>query len=134
MIDYLPHLNASLNAVAGVLLVIGWVLIRNKRVAAHRRCMISAFAVSTLFLLSYVIYHSQAGSRPYAGTGTLRTVYFSILIPHVILAAAVPPLAIVTLKRGLALDEVRHRRIARWTFPIWMFVSVSGVAVYLMLY
>jgi uncharacterized membrane protein YozB (DUF420 family) len=134
MVEYLPHLNATLNAVAAVLLTIGWFLIRQKRVAAHRRAMLSAFVVSALFLASYVTYHAQAGSRPYHGTGSMRVLYFSILIPHVILAAAVLPLALVTLKRGLALDEARHRRIARWTLPIWLFVSVSGVAVYLMLY
>ena len=134
MVDYLPHLNATLNAVAGVLLLAGWFLIRQKRVAAHRRAMIAACVVSALFLTSYVVYHAQAGSRPFPGTGAMRLVYFSILIPHVILAAAVLPLALVTLKRGLALDVQRHRRIARWTLPIWLFVSVSGVAVYLMLY
>ena len=131
---YLPHLNATLNAVATVLLTIGWVLIRQKRVAAHRRFMISAFVTSGLFLLSYVVYHAQAGSRPFPGTGALRTVYFAILIPHVILAAAVLPLALVTLRRGLRRDDARHRRIARWTLPIWLFVSVTGVIVYLMLY
>ena len=134
MVDYLPHLNATLNAVAGVLLLAGWFLIRQKRIAAHRRAMIAACVVSALFLTSYVVYHAQAGSRPFPGTGAMRLVYFSILIPHVILAAAVLPLALVTLKRGLALDVQRHRRIARWTLPIWLFVSVSGVAVYLMLY
>ena len=131
---YLPHLNATLNAVATVLLTIGWVLIRQKRVAAHRRFMISAFVTSGLFLLSYVVYHAQAGSRPFPGTGALRTVYFAILIPHVILAAAVLPLALVTLRRGLRRDDARHRRIARWTLPIWLFVSVTGVIVYMMLY
>ncbi len=130
----LPHLNASLNAVAAVLLVIGWILIRNKRIAAHRAVMIAAVVTSALFLVSYVIYHAQVGSRPYPGTGILRAVYFAILIPHVILAAAVLPLAIVTLRRGLVRDDRRHRRIARWTLPIWLFVSVSGVVVYLMLY
>lgn len=134
MVEYLPHLNATLNAVATVLLLTGWLLIRQKRIEAHRRAMLAAFAVSALFLASYVTYHAQAGSRPYPGTGAMRVVYFSILIPHVILAAAVLPLALVTLKRGLARDVPRHRRIARWTLPLWLFVSVSGVAVYLMLY
>jgi uncharacterized membrane protein YozB (DUF420 family) len=134
MIEYLPHLNASLNALAGVLLTIGWVLIRNKRIAAHRRFMIAAFVTSSLFLISYVVYHAQAGSRPFPGAGAMRALYFSILVPHVVLAAAVLPLAIITLRRGLARDDRRHRRIARWTLPIWLFVSVSGVIVYLMLY
>ena len=130
----LPHLNATLNAVAGVLLTIGWILIRHRRVAAHRRCMIAACVTSALFLVSYVTYHAQVGSRPFPGTGIMRTVYFAVLIPHVVLAAAVLPLAIVTLRRGLVRDDRRHRRIARWTIPIWLFVSVSGVIVYLMLY
>ena len=96
--------------------------------------MIAAFITSALFLLSYVTYHAQAGSRPFPGTGLVRTIYFAILIPHVILAAAVLPMAIVTLRRGLRRDDARHRGIARWTLPIWLFVSVSGVIVYLMLY
>jgi uncharacterized membrane protein YozB (DUF420 family) len=134
LIPLLPAVNASLNAVAGTLLVIAWVLIKRRQIAAHRRVMLTAFAVSALFLISYVVYHANAGSRPYQGTGWLRTLYFSILIPHVILAAAVVPLAIVTLRRGLVRDDLRHRRIARITLPIWLFVSVTGVIVYLMLY
>jgi uncharacterized membrane protein YozB (DUF420 family) len=130
----LPHLNAALNALAGVLLLCGFYCIRTKRIAAHRRWMIAAFVTSALFLTSYVIYHAQVGSRPYPGTGVMRTIYFAILIPHVILAAAVLPLAILTLGRGLVRDDARHRRIARWTLPIWLFVSVTGVVVYLMLY
>jgi uncharacterized membrane protein YozB (DUF420 family) len=130
----LPALNASLNATAAVLLSIGWVLIRSRRVAAHRRCMIAAFVTSSLFLISYVIYHAHAGSKPFPGTGVIRAIYFSILIPHVTLAAVVLPLAIVTLRRGLRRDDVRHRRIARWTIPVWLFVSVTGVIVYVMLY
>jgi uncharacterized membrane protein YozB (DUF420 family) len=130
----LPHLNAALNAVSAVLLTIGWVLIRRKRIAAHRRFMIAAFVTSALFLASYVTYHAQIGSRPFPGTGLLRTIYFAVLIPHVVLAAAVLPLALVTLRRGLRRDDARHRRIARWTLPIWLFVSVTGVIVYLMLY
>jgi uncharacterized membrane protein YozB (DUF420 family) len=134
LIPHLPAVNASLNAAAGTLLVIAWLLIRRRRVEAHRRVMLAAFGTSALFLTSYVIYHVNAGSRPYHGTGWLRTLYFSILIPHVILAAAVVPLAIVTLRRGLVRDDERHRRIARITLPIWLFVSVTGVVVYLMLY
>ena len=130
----LPHLNAALNAIAGVLLVIGFVFIKAKKIDAHRRCMLAAFTMSALFLISYVTYHAQVGSRPFPGTGLLRTIYFAILIPHVVLAAAVLPLAIVTLRRGLAMDVARHRRIAKITLPVWLFVSVTGVVVYLMLY
>ena len=130
----LPALNATLNATSAVLLTIAWLLIRSGRIEAHRRMMLAAFTTSTLFLISYVIYHAQVGSRPFPGTGVLRTIYFSILIPHVVLAAVVVPLAIVTLTRGLRRLDDRHRRIARWTLPIWLFVSVTGVIVYLMLY
>jgi uncharacterized membrane protein YozB (DUF420 family) len=130
----LPAVNASLNATAAVLLSTGWLLIRNGRVAAHRRCMIAAFVTSSLFLISYVTYHAHAGSKPFPGTGLIRAIYFSILIPHVTLAAAVLPLAIITLTRGLRRDDFRHRRIAKWTIPVWLFVSVTGVIVYLMLY
>ena len=130
----LPHLNAALNAIAAVLLVVAFLFIKARNIEAHRRCMIAAFTMSALFLVSYVVYHAQVGSRPFPGTGMLRTVYFAILIPHVVLAAAVLPLAIITLRRGLAMDVARHRRIARITLPIWLFVSVTGVLVYLMLY
>jgi uncharacterized membrane protein YozB (DUF420 family) len=130
----LPALNATLNAISAVLLVIGWTLIRRRRIAQHRRVMIAAFVSSGLFLTSYVIYHAQVGSKPYPGTGVARTIYFSILIPHVLLAAAVLPLAIVTLRRGLRRSDNTHRRIARITLPIWLFVSVTGVIVYWMLY
>ena len=133
-VNDLPHLNAALNALAGTLLTIGYFLIKARRIEAHRRCMISAFVVSALFLASYVTYHANVGSRPFPGTGLIRTVYFTILIPHVILAAAVLPLALVTLRRGLRRDDARHRRLARWTLPIWLFVSVTGVVVYWMLY
>ena len=130
----LPALNATLNATSAALLTTGWFFIRSGNVTAHRRCMISAFVTSSLFLISYVIYHAQSGSKPYPGTGVMRYVYFSILIPHVTLAAVVLPMAIVTLGRGLRRDDVRHRRLARWTLPIWLFVSVTGVIVYVMLY
>jgi uncharacterized membrane protein YozB (DUF420 family) len=130
----LPALNATLNGTSAVLLTIGWLLIRSGRIDAHRRFMIAAFVTSSLFLISYVIYHAQIGSKPYPGAGIMRTIYFSILIPHVILAAAIVPLAIVTLSRGLRRLDDRHRRIAKWTLPIWLFVSVTGVIVYLMLY
>lgn len=130
----LPLLNAILNATSAVLLSIGVMLIKQKRVDAHRRVMILAFIVSAAFLTSYLIYHANIGSKPYPGTGIMRTIYFAILIPHVILAAAVLPLALVTLSRGLKMDVARHRKIAKITLPIWMFVSVTGVIVYLMLY
>lgn len=134
MIDKLPHLNASLNAVSTVLLIAGWILIRRRQIAQHRQVMIAAVVTSALFLTSYVIYHANAGSRPFQGTGVLRTIYFSILIPHVILAAATLPAILITFARGLRRDDVRHRRLARWTMPVWLFVSISGVIVYVMLY
>ena len=130
----LPAVNATLNAISAILLLIGYVLIRRKRIQQHRRVMIAAFATSTLFLISYVIYHANVGSKPFPGQGPIRVVYFTILISHIILAAAVVPLALVTLSRGLKRDDVRHRRIAKITWPIWMYVSVTGVLVYLALY
>lgn len=130
----LPALNASLNALCTILLLIAYTHIRARRIEQHRRTMLAAFVTSVFFLISYVIYHAQVGSKPFPGTGVLRTVYFAILIPHVILAATVVPLALVTLRRGLRRDDTRHRAIARWTLPIWLFVSVTGVIVYLMLY
>jgi choline-sulfatase len=133
-INDLPAVNATLNAISAVLLVIGYVLIRRKRIQQHRRAMIAAFATSTLFLVCYVIYHANVGSKPFAGQGTIRTVYFSVLITHIVLAALVPPLALITLIRGLSARYDKHRRVARWTLPIWLYVSVTGVIVYLMLY
>ena len=133
-LEQLPALNAALNGTSAILLVIAFVFIKNKRIDAHRRVMLTAFVTSALFLTSYLIYHAQVGSKPYPGVGLMRTIYFSILIPHVILAAAVLPLAIVTLWRGLSMDVARHRKIARITLPIWLFVSVTGVVVYFMLY
>jgi uncharacterized membrane protein YozB (DUF420 family) len=130
----LPALNATLNGTAAVLLVTAYNLIRRGKRQAHKRVMLSAFAVSTVFLISYVVYHAHVGSVPYGRTGVLRTVYLTILTTHTILAATVPVLAIVTLRRGLKGDFARHRRIAKWTFPIWLYVSVTGVVVYLMLY
>ena len=130
----LPTLNASLNALASVFLVAGYVMIRSRRIDAHRRCMLSALGTSALFLISYVIYHANAGSVPFTGTGAVRVVYFAVLIPHIILAAAILPLALITTARGLRGDYTRHVRIARWTLPIWLYVSVTGVIVYLMLY
>ena len=133
-VQSLPAVNATLNAISTVLLVTGYVLIRGRHVTMHRRCMIAAFAASSLFLVCYVIYHAQVGSVPFPRHGFVRLLYFAILITHVVLAATVPPLAIVTLTRGLKGRYPQHRRIARWTFPIWMYVSVTGVIVYLLLY
>ena len=130
----LPALNATLNAVAATLLVVGYVEIRRGRIRQHRRAMLAAFGVSALFLTSYVIYHANAGSRPFPGQGPIRAVYFTILITHVVLAAIIPPMAIVTLSRALRERFDRHVPIARWTLPIWLYVSVTGVIVYLMLY
>jgi uncharacterized membrane protein YozB (DUF420 family) len=117
-----------------VLLVTGYVFVRRGRIRAHRACMIGAFALSTLFLVSYLTYHAQVGSKRYEGTGPVRTLYLGILLTHTILAALVPPLAIVTLWRALRERFDRHVRIARWTLPIWLYVSVTGVIVYAMLY
>ena len=130
----LPALNASLNALASVFLVTGYILIRSGRRDAHKRCMLLALATSALFLISYVVYHANAGSVPFRGTGAIRLVYFAVLIPHVILAATILPLALLTATRGLRGDYGRHVRIARWTLPLWLYVSVTGVVVYLMLY
>ena len=130
----LPHLNAALNATATVLLVTGWFLIKRRRIYQHRAVMIAAVITSAAFLTSYVIYHANAGSRPFPGTGAIRTVYFAILIPHVILAAVSLPPILITFIRGLRRDDQRHRRLARWTLPVWLFVSVTGVIVYVMLY
>ena len=130
----LPALNASLNALAFVFLVAGYILIRSGRRDAHKRCMLLALTTSALFLTSYVIYHANAGSVPFRGVGAIRVVYFVVLIPHVILAATILPLALLTAARGLRGDYGRHVRIARWTLPLWLYVSVTGVIVYLMLY
>ncbi len=133
-ISDLPAVNATLNATAAVLLVIGYALIRRGRIAQHRAVMLAAFGTSLLFLTSYLVYHAHAGSKPFQGQGPIRQVYFAILLTHTILAAAVPVLALVTLWRGLAARYDRHRAIARWTLPIWLYVSVTGVVVYFMLY
>jgi uncharacterized membrane protein YozB (DUF420 family) len=130
----LPLLNASLNGLSAALLLAGWLLIRRRRVAAHKACMASAVVVSTAFLCSYLIYHAQVGSVPFPGTGLPRTIYFVILITHVVLAAAIVPLVAVTLVRAWRGDFARHRRIARVTWPLWMYVSVTGVIIYIMLY
>lgn len=130
----LPTVNAALNATAALLLGIGYVLIRQRRVSAHRAVMLSAFACSVLFLASYLVYHLQAGSVKFQGAGPVRTVYFAILLTHTVLAATVPFLAVITLVNALRERFDRHRTIARWTLPIWLYVSVTGVAVYWMLY
>ena len=133
-VTLLPTVNATLNGIAATLLAAGYVCIRRGRIDLHRRCMLAAFATSALFLVSYLVYHAQVGSRPFTGAGPVRVVYFTILVSHIFLAAAILPLAIVTLQRGLRRDDARHVAIARWTLPIWLYVSVTGVAVYWMLY
>ena len=134
MTALLPSINALLNGTAAVLLIWGYTLIRRKRIDSHRRVMITAFAVSCLFLICYLVYHYQVGHVVYQKTGIIRGVYLTLLTSHTILAAAVPFLAVITLRRALAGRFDRHRRIARWTLPIWLYVSVTGVVVYLMLY
>lgn len=130
----LPALNAALNATSAALLVLGWAAVRRRRIALHRACMLGACAVSTLFLVSYVTYHYLAGSRPFTGTGWVRWVYFPILVSHIVLAAVMVPLVLTSVYRALAGDFVRHVPIARVTWPIWLYVSVTGVVVYLLLY
>ena len=134
MTPVLPAVNAVLNATSAVLLVWGYRLIRRKRIQTHRKVMTTAFVASCLFLVCYVIYHVQVGSVPFQRTGAIRTVYLGILATHTVLAAAVPVLAVITLRRGLAGRYDRRRAIARWTLPIWLDVSVTGVVVYVMLY
>jgi putative membrane protein len=133
-VSQLPILNAALNSLSAVFLLTGYLFIRANNVRAHRACMLGAFLCSTLFLASYLVYHYNIGSVPFKGQGSIRMVYFSILFTHTILASAVVPLALITLTRGLRGKFAAHRRIARWTLPIWLYVSVTGVAVYVMLY
>jgi uncharacterized membrane protein YozB (DUF420 family) len=130
----LANINALLNAAAGCALVGGYVQIRRGRRDSHRAFMLVAFGISTLFLVTYLLHHAQVGSVPFRGQGLIRVVYFSILLPHIVLAAAVLPLALLTLYRGLSSRFELHKKIARYTLPVWLFVSVSGVVVYLMLY
>jgi uncharacterized membrane protein YozB (DUF420 family) len=130
----LPALNATLNATCTILLVIGWMLIRRGRIRQHRAVMIAAVCTSALFLVSYLAYHAQVGSVRFTKQGGIRTLYFTILLTHTILAAAIVPMVLVTLSRGLAAKYDRHRAIARWTLPIWLYVSITGVVVYVMLY
>lgn len=133
-VSALPAVNAFLNGTSAVLLSAGFVFIRRKHIAAHRACMLSAFGVSALFLVSYLVYHAQAGSVPFQGRGWVRPVYFALLLSHIVLAAVIVPLALTTIHRAWTGRFDRHRRIARWTLPIWLYVSVTGVLIYLMLY
>src|ERR1700730_7185234 len=135
-IAFLPTLNAILNATSGILIVIGYRFIRRGRIAAHRACMIGAVTSSTLFLISYLVYHVgfKAGVTRFRGTGLVRALYFTILVSHTLLAVTIVPFIIVTLTRALRGQFLRHRTVARWTFPMWLYVSITGVVVYLMLY
>jgi len=130
----LPTLNACLNATAAVAILTGVLAIRRRRVAVHRAAMLTAFAVSTAFLVSYLVYHYQAGSKRFEGPGWLRVVYLAILLTHTVLAVAIVPLVVTTLYRALTRQFARHVPLARWTFPLWLYVSVTGVVVYWMLY
>jgi putative membrane protein len=130
----LPAVNATLNGISAILLLIGYLLIRARRIEQHRRVMLAAFTTSSLFLICYIVYHAQVGSVRFTRQGFVRPLYYSILVTHVFLAAATLPLAIITLSRGLKARYARHRAIARWTFPIWLYVSVTGVLVYVLLY
>lgn len=132
--EKLPALNACLNSASTVLLVTGWIFIKRKRVGAHQACMLAAFAFSALFLTSYLIYHAKMGSRPFAGTGLIRPLYFTILISHIILAIVNLPLILVVFYRAHKGDFERHKALARWALPSWLYVSVTGVVVYGMLY
>ena len=133
-VHLLPHLNALLNTSSAVLLAAGYLLIRRRRRTAHRRCMIAALVASALFLASYLAYHAQVGSVRFTGRGTIRTVYFTILVSHSILAVVIVPLVLITVRRALRGRFEAHARLARWTLPLWFYVSVTGVAVYWMLY
>jgi uncharacterized membrane protein YozB (DUF420 family) len=129
-----PIINATLNGTSGVLLFVGRSFIKRGRMAAHRAVMITAVVTSSLFLISYLYYHYHVGSVRFQGQGWSRPVYFTILISHTILAATIVPLVIITLSRGLRARFDKHRAIARWTYPLWMYVSVTGVVIYFMLY
>lgn len=133
-IRFLPTLNAILNATSGILVLVGFLFIRRRRIEAHRACMIAAVCVSILFLTSYIVYHYHHGATRFQGTGLVRTLYFVILISHTVLAVVIVPLVIITLRRAIKSQFARHRKIARWTFPMWLYVSVTGVIVYFMLY
>jgi uncharacterized membrane protein YozB (DUF420 family) len=130
----LPALNATLNSLSAVLLLCGYVFIRRRQIIQHKLCMLAACGTSTLFLISYLIYHAQAGSKHFEGSGSVRVLYFAILLSHTVLATTIVPMVIMTLRRGLRGDFPAHARIARRTFPLWMYVSITGVIVYWMLY
>jgi putative membrane protein len=130
----LPLLNAVLNSMSALLLSGGYLAIRSRKIAVHRRFMVSACVTSALFLVSYLTYHYQVGSRPFPGQGGIRGVYFAVLISHTILAAVIVPMVLVTLYRAVRAKWSQHRRLARWTLPLWIYVSVTGVIIYLMLY
>lgn len=133
-ISSLPHLNAILNATSALLLLSGFRFIKRGNVRAHRNCQVAAVATSALFLVSYLTYHYYHGSTRFTGQGIVRPIYFAILISHTILAVVIVPLILITIYRAARADFVRHRRIARWTLPLWLYVSITGVVVYLMLY
>lgn len=130
----LPLLNAVLNGISAVLLGSGYVAIRRRKISWHKACMLSACTTSVLFLVSYLTYHYHVGSRPFPGQGSVRTVYFAVLISHTILAVVIVPLVVITLSRALRAQWSRHRSLARWTLPLWFYVSVTGVIIYVMLY
>ena len=130
----LPTVNATLNLLASLLLCTGYVCVRRRRIAAHRAVMLAAFSTSTLFLVSYLVYHASAGSRRFEGTGWVRMAYFAMLVTHVVLAAAMVPPVLMTLARALRGRFAAHARLARRTLPVWLYVSVTGVVIYLMLY
>ena len=134
LLSYFPPLNASLNALAAIFLIRGYIQIKSGRQRQHKKSMQAAFATSIVFLVCYLFYHSQVGSKKFEQEGAIRTVYFAILISHTVLAAAVPVLAVITLRRGLRNDLRRHVNLAKWTLPLWLYVSVTGVIVYFMLY
>ena len=134
VVGSLPHVNALLNSASAILLVTGYAFIRRHQVKANRACQLSAVVTSALFLVSYLTYHYYHGTTRFAGQGIVRPVYFTILISHTILAVVIVPMVLITLYRATRADFERHRRIARWTLPIWIYVSVTGVLVYLMLY
>lgn len=133
-LEQLPAVNAALNSLSALFLIAGYIFIRRKNIAAHRFCLLSAFATSTLFLISYLTYHYHAGTTRFAGTGISRPIYFAILTTHTVLAVVIVPLALVTLSRALKGRFDKHRPLARWTLPIWLYVSITGVVVYFMLY
>lgn len=134
MIESLPAVNAVLNSTAAVLLIVGWILIKRKKIIAHRNCMIAAFVVSAIFLACYLTYHYTVQHRPFPGHGIWRTIYFSILIPHVLLAVGMLPFIFATFYHAFKGNIIKHKRVAKWTLPIWLYVSITGVLVYVMLY